>query len=339
MVLDRYYYNRLNNNEKTIYKEIYKGCMEHKDLIPISGTMKELSHSNVRIVKALTDDNPLLYFINQTMMNFSRDFMGNMVAVPQYFFSSEKKKEYDRKIQDKVNRLIYELKLLEGSEADKVRKVHDYLCANIKYDYKGSDINNTDHFISAHSIIGVLKNKSAQCEGIAKTSKVLLNAVDVHCIFVTGNAEMDNGGFGPHGWNIVNIDGAPYHMDATMDIGAAGSNGYISYDYYNVTDEQIRINHEFPDEYPKCVSTDKNYFVINKSYFTGKTKLREYITNQIKSGAMMLYFRLGGSLRASEICNEMVNYGFNVLCDIGKDNVKGYTVVNEDMNTCRVMFK
>ena len=47
MILDRYYYNRLPEDEKQIYKEIYQGCMEHKDIIPITAN-EELIKSYAR---------------------------------------------------------------------------------------------------------------------------------------------------------------------------------------------------------------------------------------------------------------------------------------------------
>lgn len=337
MIVDRYYYSRLPDNEKQVYKEIYKGCMEHKDIIPLTATENQINKSCNRILQALTDDNPLLYFVNQSVMDIAKDSAGNMAVMPQYFFSNQTISNYNKKIQNVANKLISDLKLTEGSEQDKVRKVHDYICSNVEYDYGGSDGSDISRFIAAHNIIGVFAHRKAQCEGIAKAVKVLLNAVDVKCIFVTGKSETDNG-LGDHGWNIVNIDGQPYHLDVTMDIGA-GSDEYVSYDYFNITDAQIRKNHVFSTGYPKCTSVDKNYFVLSNTLFSSKKKIQEYISREMKSGKMMVYFRLTGKLKAAEVYEEMINFGYQILCDMGKENVHGYRVINEDMNTCRIIYR
>ena len=338
MIVDRYYYSRLPENEKRVYKEIYQGCMEHKDLIIISATEEEIGKSCQRIMDALMDDNPLLYFVNQSRLDFARDDNGNVAAIPQYFFSEENVKKYNQKIQDAANKLIMDLKLTEGSELEKVRKVHDYMCENVKYDHDGADLKDVSRVITSHNIIGVFAHQKARCEGIAKATKVLLNAVGVKCIFVTGKVRETKEKISEHGWNIVNIDGAPYNLDITFDIGT-GSNEYISYDYFNITDSQIRKDHVVSIGLPKCTAHQASYFDSNDIVFSSKTKLKEYIADCIKSGERMLYFKLGGKLKASEIWEEMMNYGYRILCDIGCGDMKGERVVNNDINTCRIIYK
>lgn len=338
MIVDRYFYGRLPENEKQVYKEIYQGCMEHKDIIPLSATEEEISKSYARIMSAVTDDNPLLYFVNQSMSSFAIDENGNCAVAPQYFFSQENVAKYNQKIQDAANKLIMDLKLTEGSDLDKVRKVHDYMCANVQYDYDGANINDVTRFITAHNIIGVFAHKKAQCEGIAKAAKVLLNAVDVKCIFVTGKAKGLGTEIGDHGWNIVNIDGDPYQLDITYDIGAT-KDGYISYDYFNITDTQIRKNHVFSTGYPKCTLHGASFFETNDIVFSSKKKLQDYIASKIKAGEKMVYFKLGGKLKAGDIWEEMMNYGYQILCDMGYGNMTGERIINDDINTCRIIYK
>ena len=333
MIVDRYCYGRLPANEQAVYREIYQGCMEHKSIIPLSASESEISKSYARIMSAVTDDNPLLYFVNQSVSDFAVDGNGNVAVIPQYFFKQENVAKYNQKIQDAANKLIYDLKLTKGSELDKVRKVHDYMCAQVKYDHDGSDTKNLKSFIFSHNIMGVFANKKAQCEGIAKAAKVLLNAVDVKCIYITGHLRNEHGGADAHGWNIVSIDGVPYHLDITMDIGAT-VNGNIGYDYFNLTDAQIRKNHVFSTGYPKCIAEDANYFVENDLVFSSKKQLKEYIHRSLQAGEQMLYFKLIGKLKTSNI----IDYVSEILCDLSKDSVTLGYVVNSEMNTCRIRF-
>ena len=85
--------------------------------------------------------------------------------------------------------------------------------------------------------------------------KVLLNAIDVKCIVVTGTAGK-NGNMRPHAWNLVNIDEVSYQLDVTWDMGKS-TGDKISYEYFNLSDECIVKNHSADCKLPECGSRDK----------------------------------------------------------------------------------
>lgn len=152
------------------------------------------------------------------------------------FFTKEKVKEYNRKIEKAVNGIAKQLHLLECSDYEKELRVHDWICRNIEYDYEGTDMDKVSRVIASHNILGVFAYHKAQCEGIAKAVKVILNAVNMKCIVVFGNAVKNKNNI-PHTWNIVDIDGEAYHLDVTWDIGN-------KHDYFNLTDELINLEHK-----------------------------------------------------------------------------------------------
>ncbi len=335
MIVDRYYYNQLNKGEQEVYKAFYKGILAHQDVIPIpiKGTMSEAMFN--RIFLAMTRDNPLIYYLNQTACNYAQDMFGHTAICPQYFFSEVKIKEYNKKIQDEVNDLAMKLKSTEGSEYDKELKVRDWMCNFVSYDEKGGNAKDIARVISAHSIIGVFAHHSAQCEGIAKAVKVLLNAVDVRCIVATGDA-VENGVSGPHAWNIVNIDNKPYQVDVTWDIGAMDRNKTcVAYDYFNITDELIHKDHKADDVLPKCASLEHNYFTKNKCYFKNKLQLMAYIKLALKKGKTDFYFRVDPKIKLSGIANEIGNMAVEQLAEEGQHGaVRIEQVPNEMVGTC-----
>ena len=139
MIVDRYYYNQLNKGEQAIYRAFYKGVMAHQDVIPIPirGIMSSATFN--KVFCAMTRDNPLIYFLNQTACSYAQDMFGHTAICPQYFFSEAKIKEYNKKIQDAVNELAVKLKLTEGSDYEKELKVHDWMCNFVSYDEKGGN--------------------------------------------------------------------------------------------------------------------------------------------------------------------------------------------------------
>ena len=334
MIVDRYYYNQLNKVEKVIYKAFYEGVMAHQDIIPIPVKGNLSQEVFTKIFAALTRDNPLIYFLNQSACKFAQDAMGHIAICPQYFFSKEKIKVYNRKIEQKVNELAAQLHLTEGTDYDKALKVHDWLCQNVTYDKQGHDMSDPVRVIMTHNIIGVFAHKSAQCEGIAKAVKVLLNAVDVKCIVATG---MANGKIetGPHAWNVVNLNGTPYHMDVTWDIGAVNKNmSSLPYDYFNVSDELIYIDHKADCKLPVCGSLEMNYFTKNKLVFSSKLRLLAYLEKAATLGKEELYFRVEGKLNNKENMNIVRDLLIKQMKYKGCSQVRVQYVLHESIGTC-----
>lgn len=301
MIVDRYYFAQLNKQEQAVYKAFYKGLMAHEDIIPIPIKGQLPKETFNKIFLAMTRDNPLIYYVNQSACNWATDMFGHTAICPQYFYNKEIVKKYNRKIEDVVNNLAAKLKLTEGTAYDKELRVHDWFCRNVEYDYHGADVSDINRVILSHNIIGVFANQKAQCEGIAKAVKVLLNAVDMKCIVATGDADTDSGRE-HHAWNIVDIDGSLYQLDVTWDIGA--SQGRVAYDYFNVTDEIIGNTHMAEDKLPQCTSLKDNYFERNGLTFKSKGQLIAYITKALGQGQTEFYFRTEGmfmKLRRSEL--------------------------------------
>lgn len=340
MIVDRYYYDQLNGPEKEIYKALYKGVMEHKDYIPAKKNWKLTEELLHKIFNAITSDNPLIYFLNHSAINLARDAKGNSAILPQYFFSVETIAAYNKRIQDSVNHLVAQLNLIEGSDYEKELKVHDYICRNISYDSEGTNLQDFGRVIASHNIIGVFAHRRAQCEGIAKAIKVLLNAVDVRCIVVNGKALTDSGQWEEHAWNMINLGGVPYHMDVTWDIGASWEN-WVAYDYFNLSDALIKLHHLPYEKLPECTSEDLNYFRINHLVFTTKFMLKAYIAKSIKQRQTTLYFRLAGNLQVGKVAPEIQEMAEELFLEDKEDGWSGRTsrMVNEKMNTCRITFR
>lgn len=294
MIVDRYYYQQLNQKEKAIYQAFYKGVMSHQDIIPVPAKGKLSDATFNRVFMAMTRDNPLIFFLNQSACSWASDKFSHVAICPQYFFSEKKVKEYKRKIESVVNQLIADLRLLEGTDYDKEKKVHDWMCQNIEYDFDGSDLKQPVRLIASHNIIGVFAHHKAQCEGIAKAAKVLLNAVDVKCIVATGESNR-NHQYEKHAWNIVEVEQNPYHLDVTWDIGASDrKNGTIAYDYFNLTDKLIVQDHKVEDKLPRCCEVAENYYVKNGMIFHSKNKLFCYIDDLLRQDAKQIDFQYQG---------------------------------------------
>lgn len=100
--------------------------------------------------------------------------------------------------------------------------IHDYLIANAAYD-------ETEEKNSGYDI---LVNGTAMCAGYAEAYRDLLLQAGVECRYVASD-EME------HAWNLVCIDGQWYHADLTWDDPTPDTAGYVSHEYFLLTDEEI----------------------------------------------------------------------------------------------------
>ena len=106
---------------------------------------------------------------------------------------------------------------------DRVKKVHDWVALNIRYD-------TASYFsgrYSSQAADAVIKRGSAVCAGYADVFKMICDALEIESVVVSGFArgfgrrlyEVENTSNTNHAWNIVTIDGKSFLIDTTWDAG------------------------------------------------------------------------------------------------------------------------
>lgn len=245
MLYDRYYYSILSEKGKEAYRCLYSGITNLQNPIEISNTLFCDDKFEV-IIEAISMDNPHIYYIDFSRYEYVKTKC-KIKFIFTYWYSPSEISILNVKMQSSINKI---LKSINGSnELEKERSVHDLLVKNVKYN-ENAAMHINKFLPRSNTVLGVLFYKTAVCEGIAKTTKMLLNLLDIKCMVVTGVANSLRE-HGPHAWNLVKIDGRTYHLDVTWDIGLSGLN-HISYKYFNLLDEQIYRDHSTKNKYPKA---------------------------------------------------------------------------------------
>ena len=110
-----------------------------------------------------------------------------------------------------------------------------------------------------HCIIGPLLEGRTVCEGVALLFLLLCAMCRIHCIYVSGFAG-NLTGKEAHAWNIVRLNNSWAHVDAYWDIILASHNNKTyNYNYFNVSDDYIRHDHDWClDNYPLCFGFQAN---------------------------------------------------------------------------------
>lgn len=157
-----------------------------------------------------------------------------------YYTTAEQEEELTREVEN----LIQSLNLTNvRSDYEKIKLVYDYVCANISYD---NDNLNDETYMLKFTAYAALLHKKAVCQGYGSLIYRILNEVGVDTRFVAG---FDHNG-GGHGWNLVELDGTYYYIDATWDAGRSEYNYFLKgkkdfpkhtatsdfVDWYNISD-------------------------------------------------------------------------------------------------------
>ena len=179
---------------------------------------------------------------------------------------SEEIKEHQKALKSRVEKLARPVK--DKSEWEKEKYVHDFICENVHYDKLKKSY--------SHEIIGPLGQGVGVCEGIAKSVKVLCDALGIWCMIAVCGNNPEKGIKYRHTWNIVTIGGNYYHLDATFDNTLGNDKKEIRYDYFNLDDKSIFRDHEpLIAPAPKCEEGDHFYYKEKKLSFT-KTESTVY---------------------------------------------------------------
>jgi hypothetical protein len=222
-------------------------------------------------------------------------------------------------VNNKVQQIVATQTQDNMSEYDKELSLHDYLATNTKYDYDNA-IKNTipDDSFTAY---GALITGTAVCEGYAEAMYKLLSQAKITAYIINGY-----GNGVAHEWNLVNIQGGLYHLDATFDSPVSTSGKVITHNYFNVNDAEISKDHTWDSSYyPKTYAVAANYFVINNLMANNKSKYYEIIKQQLINKNPVITIRTSAY--------EPTSYSADELMKVLKDNLnidyvdtsKGYT--------------
>ena len=178
------------------------------------------------------------------------------------------------------------------SEWEKEKYIHDFICDNVTYDKLKKAYSN--------EIIGPLGHGVGVCEGIAKSVKVLCDALGIWCMIAVCGNNPEKGIKYRHTWNIVKIGDTYYHLDATFDntLGKHSAAGKeIRYDYFNLDDKKIFRDHEpLVAPAPVCTNGDHFYYREKKLSFTKEEDVYKRSLQAAKKGRILTFQWRGGYL-------------------------------------------
>ena len=285
-----YYYQQLSKIEQKAYYAIKEGLMN----LASSFTVPLLDAKTLSDLYFLVRmDCPEIFWSVKFSYRYYQE-CDHAEMIPEYLFKKQQILEHQKALDSRVKKLARQAEKL--SEKEKEQYIHDFICQNVRYDKLKKAY--------SHEIIGPLGQGVGVCEGIAKSVKMLCDALGIWCIIALCHNNPEKGIKYRHMWNVVRIEGKYYHLDATFD-NSLGKEDVIRYDYFNLSDSQIFKDHE-PVVYkiPACTDGDHTYYREKKLSWTRYEEVRKRAAQAVKKGKVLIFHWRGGYL-TKEVLKEL----------------------------------
>ena len=278
--MEQYYYNTLTKPQQNSYNAIKAGLQSLAPSFPVPLLEnRELTD----VFMKLRLDHPQLFYAGTFKYRYYPDG-SNAEMIPEYLFEKGKIKDHQKALQARVEKLARPM--MKATEMEKLLYVHDFICQNVHYDKLKKQY--------SHEIIGPLGHGVGVCEGIAKSVKILCDALNLWCVIALSENNPEKGVKYRHAWNIVKVDKKYYHLDCTFD-NSLGNPDEIRYDYFLLNDKQIFRDHEsLVWKMPACEDGERFYYKEKKLSFTKMEDVQKRSMQAVKKGRTLIFHWRGG---------------------------------------------
>lgn len=275
----RYYFMRLTDSEKRVYRAIYdlwvKGGSVAKLCLPGSGFTLPTGMKLHQLVTYIIDENPHLFHLETSHFLYER--CGEWVTIQaDNVYSREEYECIYAELIIKVDQ-ICELARQYNTDYERFRFLHDYLAMNIVYD-KGVPDSRSQR--ESHTIVGALLMRACVCDGYARAYRLLCDQLHLSCIVAIGESTVP-GAEGPHAWNYVKLDKKVYHVDVTWDSNLYNKDCPIMDYYFMRKDAIFQKTHAWDKGLYSAIYED---YPRKECYASDKRELERYICGELESG-------------------------------------------------------
>jgi len=272
-------------------------------------------------------DNPLIFYVSSFSQS-NDPYKKRCSIMPEYKYPKRFSKENTTLIKEFLR--VFDV-LEEKSDIDKEIYVHDYCLDNFKYDYTYGDC--------AHSVLGLVTHKAAACAGVAKFVKLAFDYLGVKSLVISGKAKDQerDGNIVSHAWNIIKIQGKTYHLDVTFDMTL--KNKINRYDYFNLSDNDIKKDHIIISDVPMCAIVGNDYFSTNSSVVDSLSGLENYILKQLKQSKKNFLVKIMNVQYSEDITDKIMNIAARQYNNLYKRCVTVNVGYNQSQMVFEINFK
>lgn len=174
-----------------------------------------------------------------------------------YYTTAQQEEELNKSIE----RVLTDLDVDDSTLTDyeKTKRIYDYICANVTYDYDTLEI---DSYKLKFTAYAAMVQGTAVCQGYATLMYRMLEECDIDTRVIFGVSFGEN-----HTWNIVNLGSVYYLADSTWDAGKDEYSYFLTCkENFDNHDPKSEFFYEYPlakaDYVPVTVTLNKNELAL-----------------------------------------------------------------------------
>ena len=280
-----YYFNLLDDKEKSLYKTFLHAVLNMKAKLKITEpfTSKQIE----KISNYVINDKPDIFWYRGRLTLSS---VNNVIVELEFHYTYDNN-QVNNIIRNIENCAYYkmineQLKVLK-SDFEKALKLYELIIKNSEYEKRAITIGGPDYNY-AYGLEGILLKHRAVCAGYAKTFQYFANKHNIRTTIVTGYAKNER-----HAWNLIDLYGEYYYIDATwgdptFSDDVKKDTDYIIYDFFCFDTAKLEVSHKpvLDTPMPRCTATKYNYyefFDMVDTYYSIE-RVAQHILNTLKKG-------------------------------------------------------
>ncbi len=255
---EHYFYSHLDELAKTCYRKMLTSFLNFDLTYTYRGEEEE--HAYYRAFDAIREDYPETFPIQGDLMiglteENSEDFLREHEdgSITRSYGSYYTREEYFELLGE-LDAIYHSFDgITDPFELELA--VYHYTLEHFSYehDYKVLTGQAKDEM---HTVVGFLREGRGVCQAYTRFMQYILQRRGIPVVPYT---DLE----GDHIWLVVKIDGEYYHVEATWDDGHEDDPDHFPYAHFNITDDEIDIDHDrAPERYPDvvCRATAANYY-------------------------------------------------------------------------------
>ena len=234
------------------------------------------------LYNAFFRDNPQFFYVRHVygMMGYAvQDQVWYDTLVLTYTGDAAHRLEATQQLEEAVTAVLAEKPDTNDQYVTELY-LHDRLTAGCTYDQSAAEAG-YESVPLAYTAYGALVEGTAVCEGYAKAMQLLLERCGIDSVLVTGQS-IENGE--QHMWNLVTINGEPYHLDPTWN----DTDDQLRHTFFNVTDQRLSQTHVVENQPSNvlCTATTDNYYIRTNTYVDTyeRQQIAHIIAERINAG-------------------------------------------------------
>ncbi len=204
-----FYYSCLSTTGKILYDRILDHAVSLQERVSLRGVpeiriipRKEFEKNALDALQAVLLDNPCLFFLDRHFTLMLSPVYGIEL---QFTYKKEKLRYYVTVCDNALDAILRDIRTncTDPSDQGRLLYTHNYLMEKVSYE-TGKEY--------SYTILSILTLKKGCCQSYSGLFKILMNALGIPCIIVTGTSLCDGT---RHAWNMVKVSGRFSHVDVT----------------------------------------------------------------------------------------------------------------------------